>query len=192
VFGYFYLESFKRANNTKEIINAYKNAYEKVDSIDNNALDLLLSCGDYSYFENESTPLKSYFRIPYNGCLYNPSVSPDNELGWADVIIIPRNDYKKEFLSIKGDNIDLIEATLKKMPISELKIKFEPIVFLIEKKYLHYSKNAEINYYPKLPYLKKMFVYEDEFKKWELVDFIEIHSESEDGKWVDEKIIEML
>ena len=35
VVGYLYLESCKRANNTKEIIKAYKDGYEKSDSVEN-------------------------------------------------------------------------------------------------------------------------------------------------------------
>ena len=34
VAGYLYLASFKRANNTKEIIKAYEDAYKKADSVE--------------------------------------------------------------------------------------------------------------------------------------------------------------
>lgn len=164
----------------------------KVDSTRQDYLDLLLSCGKYSYFPNGDRLLRSYFSVPYNGCVFNPKYHPNNKLGWANIIIIPKHEYEMDFSDInENQKIDLIEGVVNNMSQKELKLKFDLIIFLIEKKYLHYVENAEINYYPKLPYVKKAFVYKKDLKKWTLVYSVKIEDESEESKWTDKVIAEL-
>ena len=148
------------------------------------ALDMLLtSCGDYSYFEN-------YFRIPYNGCLYNPTYNPNNILGLADIVLIPKQQYELTFFANSGDSDEQnsINSVISKMSANELKDQFKIIVFLIDKQYLSYIENAEINYYPDLPYKVKIYEYETELKEWNLESSIEIHNEGGEYKWVKAQI----
>lgn len=163
-----------------------------VDSLESKYLDVLLSCGEFAYFESDRLPTKSYYRIPYYGCPYYENDSFNN-LGWADIILIPKRNYEKDFSNINDyAKIDSSTTTVSKMPPDELQKKFRPVIFLIEKKYLQYMKNAEINYYPKLPYIKKLFIYKSDLKGWILSDSIEIHNELDDGKWVNMKLEKML
>lgn len=163
------------------------------DSINTTLLDSLLICDRYAYFEADIFPHQSYYRIPYNGCLYNPTNNYTNRLGWADVILIPKRSSEFDLSNIDDyDKIDSLVAIINRMHPIELKKKFIPIIFLIEKKYLHYMENVEINYYPKLPYVKKMFEYSNRLEKWIMTDSINITNEIDDNKWVDMKIQERI
>ena len=167
-----------------------KKFISKDDSIQLNSMDLLLSCGKYSYFPKEDRLLRSYFSVPYNGCVFNPKYHPENKLGWAEVFIIPKSEYEREFSNLQDHQIDSIEEVVNKMGHKELKLKFDLIIFLIEKKYLQYVENAEINYYPKLPYVKKAFVYRGDLKKWTLAYSVKIEDESEESKWTNKVLAE--
>ena len=155
-----------------------------LDSTLSEAFDMLIvSCGEYAYFDR-------FLRIPYNGCLYNPSNNPNNKLGLADIILTPKKSYEFEFRTSIDNYViqDSIVANVNRLLFNEIKTKFSITIFLIEKKYLQYIENAEINYYPNLPYTLKMFEYNDNSNKWCLSDSAIISIGSDGDKWVKSKL----
>lgn len=152
------------------------------------ALDMLLiSCGDYSYFEN-------YFRIPYHGCLYNPANNPNNVLGMADIVLIPERNmlnyslYDDEYYRQQ----DSIVQSVNNMSVNEIKEEFYVIVFLVRKNDLEYKNNSEIEYYPNLPYKVEMYEHKSDQNEWNLKDSTIIHIYSDETKWVESQLENIL
>jgi len=181
-------KSVFRVDSTKvnsEINNLDEAFISRIYSTVSDPLDLLLFCGEYNYFPNQNPSAKSYFEVPYNGCVYNPKYHPNNKLGWAQIILIPKSESERRFSNItKPDKIDSIEKVVNDMNVSQLKTNFIPLIFLIDTKYLVYKDNAEINFYPELPYVKKLIIYKNESKKWISIDSIKVRNEAADDDWI--------
>jgi hypothetical protein len=169
----------KNSNSTKI------NPISKNDTLDVVALDLLLSCDNYAYFEE-------FYRIPYSGCVYDPAENAINKLGWADIILIPRQSFKSKYLGLDDEKIDSVVQSVNEMTTEEIKKRFNVFVFVIDKKHLQAGENQEIKYYPKYPCPKKIFQYSFNVKKWIFSDSTLVQDESEDNEWVRQKISEQL
>jgi len=140
--------------------------------------DGILKCGDYVYIDK-------FFRMIDNGCVYNQSINPKNEIGWCDVILSLKNDDHKLFNSLSDDEIINQENTVNQMTSDALKKKFIPMIFVIEKKYLNENKNSEIKFYPKIPYVNKLFKYLEEVDEWIVIDSIKVNKEIDNIKWIE-------
>ena len=84
----------EKVNNSVSSIQKQKKVYNNVVKDFNkikasndysNELDSLLDCSEYVYFNY-------FFRMPDHGCVFNPDLVEDNELGWADVILFLREN----------------------------------------------------------------------------------------------------
>lgn len=139
--------------------------------------DTILKCNSYAYFDG-------YMRIPDQGCIYNPEFNSINSWGWADIVLIPREKF-----NIQSENYDAQDSlilSIDKMSSKVIKSKFNVLIFLINKKYLKFSPNQEINYYPVIPYY--ISLYQNQKQNWVKIDSIQITNEFDEIKWKD-KII---
>jgi len=175
-------------NNIKEVksntdVNSLNMAIR--DTLYSRNLDLLLSCDKYAYFED-----KKSFAIPYNGCVYNSD--SNNKIGWAYVYLIVNKKKNRLYRDFSSKYLQRKEDEVNSMSIDRLKADFIPFVFLIEKKYLKFVKDAEIQYYPSLPYTRKLLEYRKQNNEWILLDTLNVLEEIQDDKWMDSKLTEKL
>lgn len=105
-------------------------------------------------------------------------------------MLIPEQPFKSNFLAYDEnyDRQDSIVSVINKMSVNELKEQFKILVFVVDKQYLSYTENAEINYYPDLPYKLKMYEYKIELKEWNLENSAEVNKESDKSKWVEAQL----
>jgi hypothetical protein len=59
------------------------------------------------------------------------------------------------------------------------------MIFVIDKKYLNENKNSEIKFYPKIPYVNKLFKYSEEVDEWIAIDSIKVNKEIDNIKWIE-------
>ncbi|WP_290698277.1 hypothetical protein [Lacinutrix sp.] len=154
----------------------------KVTSDYYNALDSILKCSDYVYVDY-------YFRMPDYGCVFNPELVKDNKLGWADIMLFLNKKDQAIYDKFSDDKLYEMEDELNNnLSIQKIKENFIPIIFLIESKYLSSGINNEILYYPSIPYMKKLFMYDNKKSNWYLIDSIEVKQENDDRNWVNTNI----
>lgn len=145
------------ATNTKLIVN--NNDSDSI-TYSNQVLDSILFCGDYSY-------MHGYFTIPYNGCIYNQETI--NKIGNIEIYLVPKE-------KINNNDIKNEENILNKLSISELKNKYKIYVFIIDKKFLSYNKNMEMQYYSKFPYKQIIYTYSN---KWDKIQTLNVKNEND-------------
>lgn len=132
----------------------------KVDSdtttYSNQSLDSIILCNNYAY-------MYGYFSIPDYGCIYKPETI--NKIGNVEVYLVPKNkinitEYEKE------------EDKLNSLSINEIKSQYKIVVFVIDKKFLSYNKNADVIYYPNFPYTQCIYTYSTQWDKIETLHII--------------------
>lgn len=161
----------------------HNNAENALDIETSKRLDLFFSCDEFAYFVD-------CFRIPYNGCTFGGNDTATN-LGWADVVLFINKNDRKYYENLSAEEMDKELVKINKMSSDKLKTKFRPFIFLIEKKYLEFHKDLEIQYYPKFPCVKKMFEFDSHSKQWLLIDSFNVLKEGDDYVWVDNKLKEI-
>ena len=125
-------ESFQPKKNT--IVNNLL----KVDAHLGDKLDAFLDCDNYAYMDE-------FYRIPDYGCPYNPKYNAKNTLGWADVVLLLKDKDKDIYKKFSDDEIYSKEDFVSGLTYESKKSDYIPIIFLIEKEYLKYRKNVEVN-----------------------------------------------
>ncbi len=100
--------------------------------------DSIIHCGDYDFRSD-------HFTVPYHGCVYAPNKG--NDFGNISIFLIPKKKYKDpekltdEQIMEENERIDNLE-------VNRIKKEFDIYVYLIDKKYLNYNKNADpISYF---------------------------------------------
>ena len=158
------------------------------------SLDNMVKCkyNSFAYFDF-SHPHTTYYRLPYNGCLYNPKIDSTNDLGWGDVVIIPKKKYISNFSDYSDYyKIDSILGVINNMDIKEIKNKFNILIFLIPKQYLEYMKDMEIEYWHKNTYLYKEYYFNNEISNyWNYTDSLFITTKTNNRQildWLDNRI----
>lgn len=140
------LISCKKNNNSESIKEEPKIALNNltIEEADysEESLDNLIKCGEYDLREG-------FLTIPDNGCLY--SLNGENKIGNVFMYLVPIDglDYIKKLDSrYEGkDYSDIESKRIGKLSVSKIKEQFDIYAFIIDKKYLKYSKNAETSYY---------------------------------------------
>ena len=121
----------------------------------------------YKIFKcDEFYPRDGYYQIPYYGCPYE-----ENELGNANVILIPKTKRFDTFIIASKCNDDeackeKVRQEISSLSIEELNQHFNAVIFIIPKKYLKYTPHLETSYNPKYPYKEDAYVLEN--GKWSI------------------------
>jgi hypothetical protein len=125
---------------------------------ESNNFDSILKCG---YFSDNG----SYFVTADKGCIYNEE--SDNVFGNLIIYLIA-NDNKKHS-----------EDYVNKLKTSTLKEEFSIYIYVIPKEYL---VDTPEGLYQKEKYIEKLYTFNKDTKKWEIIDLIEINNIEENLK----------
>lgn len=129
----------------------------------------LLHCSEYVWNEK-------FFITPDYGCLYSPKSK--NNFGNIVFYLIPK---------IENHKLETID--INKLSEKEIKNQFNIIVTLIEPKYLNYNPNADPIYYQKEAYWQKLFKYNENINKWDLLDSLNRETKKDLRKIIDNHLL---
>lgn len=145
IFCFLFLSFSCKKETNENTSNIDSGILEKLDTA---LLDKLLKCGEFDIREG-------YYRIPDNGCVYNPENG--NLIGNVDVILIPiTEEFKVVNINKQCDgDIDCLKniySRISSLSIENLKNNFNAIIFTIDKKYLKQTPQLDQPYNPSIPY----------------------------------------
>jgi hypothetical protein len=151
----------------KDNLQTKKEEFTTVQKQKNVDFDKVLKCTSYTYDQD-------YFLTPDYGCLYNPK--GENIFGNISIYL-----FSKEGLKIEEEEIDKETERINNLNIENLKKDFDIFIYLIPKDFLNYNPSGDPTYYQKENYKEQLYTYNNQTKKWLLLDSLEINSNSESG-----------
>lgn len=150
--------------------NSAQNSLKKAEGKQNKEInfDSVLKCSNYSYDDN-------CFMTADYGCIYNPKGI--NTYGNIIIYLVP-----KQQINLKDDEIEIQTKSINNLTINDYKNEFTIFIYLIDARYLNYNPKGDPIYYQKEKYNEELYFFDNNLKKWSLLDSICFSSNKENNK----------
>ncbi|RFZ89974.1 hypothetical protein D0C36_23745 [Mucilaginibacter conchicola] len=161
--------AFSCGNGSKPASNQQTDAIADTKALN---FDNVLKCHAYSYNDG-------YFMTADYGCIYNPNGG--NTLGNAVVYLVPQKD-----LNVTDDQIAAENKKVNALNADQYKKDYNIYIFLIDKKYLNYSKDGDPVYYQKDKFTEVVYTYDNASGNWNAADSVSVNGDpKQEQTWRD-------